>query len=66
MRPIARPEFQYGARYTSGKEKPSWVYFMPQEDFRRELKLAFFETKDLDKALDAMRSKVAAEVRKRV
>jgi len=65
MKPVARPEFQYGARY-AGAGKPSWIYWMGQADFARELKLAFFETKDIDKALEAVKQKVLLEVRKRV
>lgn len=57
--------FQYGARFT-GNSKPSWVYWMKEEDYRRELKLAFFETKDIDQALDRVKQKVMAEVRKRI
>jgi hypothetical protein len=38
---------------------------MKEEDFRRELRLAFFETKDLDAALDRLKKKVVAEVRAR-
>lgn len=57
--------FQYGARFSSDA-KPSWKYWMVEDDFRRELKMAFFETKDLDLALTALKQKIANEVRKRV
>lgn len=60
-----RQTFQYGARF-SGDGKPAWKYWMSQEDFARELKMAFFEFKDLDKALAAVRQKVATEVRRRL
>jgi hypothetical protein len=56
--------FQYGARFC-GDTRPAWVYWMKEEDFRRELRLAFFETKDLDTALDRLKKKVVAEVRAR-
>lgn len=59
------PTFQYGARFT-GDGKPAWIYWMSDADFRQELKLAFFDTKDLDKALDVIRLKVVQEVRSRV
>ena len=34
-----------------------------EDDFRRELKLAFFETKDLDRALNIVRLMLVQKVR---
>lgn len=58
-------KIQYGARFSGKTNRKSFIAFLPEEDFRLQLRLKFMETKDLDKALDAVRMMVVKAVARR-
>lgn len=61
-----RVRLKYGARFSGTTDRGAdFIAWLSDEDFRRHLKLAFLESKDIDKALDVVRMKVVKEVSRR-
>ena len=62
---MSLPKIIYGAIFQDDNERGP-IAFVPQEEFMRALKLAYFETRDLDQAIERVRAIVAAKVREAI
>lgn len=60
--PGLRPVIQYGARVVNDGAK-RWAAWVSEYDLRRDLKLAFMQTKDFDAAFDMVHAALAKKVR---
>lgn len=56
---------EYGVRFHGSSLKSDFVAFLKEEEFAQQLKLHFLETKDIGKALDAVRMMVVKAVARR-